>query len=71
MVTVSHFQRNPGSRRGKYIETKGMVLAVDDVYKVLTLETDKRRTVIFFRDIREIRPEKTELFDDVPEWNGY
>ena len=71
MVTVSHFRKKAGSVKGKYIDTDGMVLSVDDIYKNITLETDKERTVIDFSDIREIRPENANLFDDVPYWCEY
>lgn len=68
MITVSHFQRKTESGKGKYVDTSGMVLSVDYIYKTLTLETDKGKTVIDVKNIREIRSEDTELFDDVQDW---
>ena len=70
MVKICSFHQENGSSLGKYTDTEGMVLAVDEINECITLNTDGARTVIYFEDILKITPEKEDLFDIIPEWDA-
>ena len=68
MVTVTNFEpKDPDDDFGRYIDTAGMVLNVDEVKETMTLETEDGKAIIDFEDILEVKAEKKNLFDE--EWD--
>lgn len=67
-VTITNFQQTAETDQGKYVDISGMVLGVDEVNESVTLQTPDGRTVIYFENILKIKPEKADLFDNVPGW---
>lgn len=54
--------------QGQYKRMTGMVLQVDEINNKLSLQSKAGTTSICFSHIRSIISQKTNLFDDVPDW---
>ncbi len=74
MVTVEYFvpctdQDNFAFvlEQGRYEKISGMVLNVDEIRETLSLMGETGKVVIDFEDILDIEPEKSSLFEDVPD----
>ena len=53
--------------QGRYEKISGMVLNVDEIRETLSLMGETGKVVIDFEDILDIEPEKSSLFEDVPD----